>query len=81
MFDEFSGQTVYGQKIGETDALPSSYAKSGDADGWHTGNELPAGWRTQKTPGSGDNLIDDVSSAQTLKMTGTDDLPADNAHA
>ena len=41
---------------------------------------MPAGWRTQKTPGSGDNLIDDVSSAQTLKMTGTDDLPADNAH-
>ncbi len=50
MFDEFSGQTVYGQKIGETDALPSPYAKSGDADGWHTGNELPAGLHSQKTP-------------------------------
>ena len=80
MFDEFSGQIVGSQKIRETDALPSFYAKSGDADGWHTGNELPAGLHSQKTLGSGGSLIDDLSSAQTLKMTGADDLPTDNAH-
>ena len=79
MLTEQTGQTIGGQQIGETDALPSSYSKSGDADGWHTGNELPAGWRTQKTPGSGGNLIDGLSSAQTLKMTGTDGLPAGSA--
>ncbi len=50
MFDELPGQTVGGKKIGETDALPSSYAKPGDSDGWHVGNELPAGLHSQKTP-------------------------------
>ena len=77
---EQSGQTIIGQHIGDTGALPSSYSKLEDANGWHTGNELPVGLYSQKAPGSGGNLIDDVSSAQTLKMTGTDDSPTDNAH-
>lgn len=50
MFAGETGQTVGGQKIGEADALPSSYTKSGDLDGWFTGNELPAGLHSQKTP-------------------------------
>lgn len=81
MFNEISGQTVGGQKIGEADALPSSYAKLGDSDGWHVGNELPAGLYPQKTPRSRNNLVDGRSSAQTLKMTGTDDLPVGSAEA
>ena len=50
MFDEFSGQTVYGQKIGETDALPSSYSKSGDTNGFSIDGEIPIDRLTQKTP-------------------------------
>ncbi len=79
MFDELPGQTVYGKEIGEADALPSSYAKPGESDSWHVQSELPAGLYPQKTPRSSDNLVDGISSAQTLKMTGTDDLPTDNA--